>query len=89
MMNNRRPLSSSAGMRLTEPVQRTSVTEMFDRGDHLGTNTSNPTVHDRCGVVAKKAVEKGLKVPPYVKTSLAQGSRVVTNILTRRAFPLI
>src|SRR5690625_5915516 len=31
------------------------------------------------GIVAKKAVEKGLKVPPYVKTSLAPGSRVVTE----------
>ena len=35
------------------------------------------------GLVAKKAIEKGLKVPPYVKTSLAPGSRVVTDYLTR------
>ncbi len=33
------------------------------------------------GIVAKKAVERGMKVPPYVKTSLAPGSRVVTEYL--------
>ncbi len=43
------------------------------------TNTSNPSVMLGAGLVAKKAVEKGLKVPPYVKTSLAPGSRVVTE----------
>lgn len=45
------------------------------------TNTSNPSVMLGAGIVAKKAVEKGLKVPPYVKTSLAPGSRVVTEYL--------
>jgi aconitate hydratase len=45
------------------------------------TNTSNPSVMLGAGVVAKKALEKGLKVPPYVKTSLAPGSRVVTEYL--------
>jgi aconitate hydratase len=45
------------------------------------TNTSNPTVMLGAGLVAKKAVEKGLKVPPYVKTSLAPGSRVVEDYL--------
>jgi aconitate hydratase len=43
------------------------------------TNTSNPSVMIAAGLVAKKAVEKGLKVPPYVKTSLSPGSRVVTE----------
>ncbi len=43
------------------------------------TNTSNPSVMIAAGLLAKKAVEKGLKVPPYVKTSLAPGSRVVTE----------
>jgi aconitate hydratase len=43
------------------------------------TNTSNPSVMVAAGLLAKKAVEKGLKVPPYVKTSLAPGSRVVTD----------
>ncbi len=45
------------------------------------TNTSNPSVMLGAGIVAKKAFEKGLKVPPYVKTSLAPGSRVVTDYL--------
>ena len=43
------------------------------------TNTSNPSVLLGAGILAKKAVEKGLTVPPYVKTSLAPGSRVVTE----------
>src|SRR5690625_8024103 len=43
------------------------------------TNTSNPSVMLGAGIVAKKAVEKGLKVLFYVKTSLAPGSRVVTE----------
>jgi aconitate hydratase len=43
------------------------------------TNTSNPSVMLAAGLLAKKAVEKGLTVPPHVKTSLAPGSRVVTD----------
>jgi aconitate hydratase len=45
------------------------------------TNTSNPTVMIGAGLLAKKAVERGLGVPPYVKTSLAPGSTVVTRYL--------
>ncbi|GGP16000.1 aconitate hydratase AcnA [Oceanobacillus neutriphilus] len=45
------------------------------------TNTSNPYVMLGAGLVAKKAVEKGLEVPEYVKTSLAPGSKVVTRYL--------
>ena len=45
------------------------------------TNTSNPSVLVAAGLVAKKALEKGLSVKPYVKTSLAPGSRVVTEYL--------
>ena len=45
------------------------------------TNTSNPSVMLGAAIVAKKAVERGLSVPPYVKTSLAPGSRVVTEYL--------
>lgn len=48
------------------------------------TNTSNPSVMIGAGLVAKKAVEKGLKVKPYVKTSLAPGSRVVTDYLKKQ-----
>ncbi|HLI04455.1 MAG TPA: aconitate hydratase AcnA [Terracidiphilus sp.] len=43
------------------------------------TNTSNPSVMIAAGILAKKAVERGLSVPPWVKTSLAPGSRVVTD----------
>jgi aconitate hydratase len=45
------------------------------------TNTSNPSVLIAAGLVAKKAVEKGLQVKPWVKTSLAPGSQVVTDYL--------
>jgi aconitate hydratase len=45
------------------------------------TNTSNPFVMLGAGLVAKKAVEKGLRVPAYVKTSLAPGSKVVIDYL--------
>ena len=45
------------------------------------TNTSNPSVLIAAGLVAKKAVELGLKSKPWVKTSLAPGSRVVTEYL--------
>ncbi|MEZ4532104.1 MAG: aconitate hydratase AcnA [Thermomicrobiales bacterium] len=47
------------------------------------TNTSNPAVMLGAGLVAKKAVERGLDVPPYVKTSLAPGSQVVTAMLNK------
>ena len=46
------------------------------------TNTSNPSVMLTAGLLAKKAVEKGLCVKPHIKTSLAPGSRVVTAYLT-------
>ena len=47
------------------------------------TNTSNPNVMIAAGLVAKKAVEKGLQVKPWVKTSLAPGSKVVTDYLEK------
>jgi aconitate hydratase len=47
------------------------------------TNTSNPTVMLGAGLLAKKAVERGLKINPTVKTSMAPGSRVVTDYLAR------
>jgi len=47
------------------------------------TNTSNPSVMVGAGLVAKKAVERGLSVPHHVKTSLAPGSRVVTDYLAK------
>ena len=47
------------------------------------TNTSNPSVMVGAGILAKKAVEKGLKSKPWVKTSLAPGSKVVTEYLNK------
>ncbi|HEX9014339.1 MAG TPA: aconitate hydratase AcnA, partial [Anaerolineaceae bacterium] len=47
------------------------------------TNTSNPFVMVGAGLLARRAVEKGLSVKPYVKTSLAPGSRVVTDYLQK------
>ncbi len=47
------------------------------------TNTSNPAVMLAAGIVAKKAFDRGMKVPAYVKTSLAPGSRVVTEYLEK------
>jgi aconitate hydratase len=47
------------------------------------TNTSNPSVMVGAGLMAKKAVERGLKVRPWVKTSLAPGSKVVSDYLSK------
>jgi aconitate hydratase A / 2-methylisocitrate dehydratase len=47
------------------------------------TNTSNPSVMIGAGLLAKKAVEKGLSMPPWVKTSLAPGSKVVRDYLEK------
>lgn len=47
------------------------------------TNTSNPSVLLAAGLLAKKAVEAGLRVKPHIKTSLAPGSRIVTEYLTQ------
>ena len=47
------------------------------------TNTSNPSVMIGAGLLAEKAIEKGLKVRPWVKTSLAPGSKVVTDYLAK------
>ena len=47
------------------------------------TNTSNPTVMLAAGLLAKKAIEQGLRVKPWVKTSLAPGSRAVSEYLSR------
>jgi aconitate hydratase len=47
------------------------------------TNTSNPSVMIAAGLLAKKAVERGMKVPPTVKTSLSPGSRVVTEYFNK------
>src|SRR5439155_9389532 len=81
-----------------EPEERTggvAVAEKSNHGDGLNhgavviaaitscTNTSNPSVMVAAGLVAKKAVEAGLETKPWVKTSLAPGSKVVTEYLDR------
>jgi len=85
MMNNRPTPDRVDDLDDETPTRSTSV----GNGDVLiaaitsCTNTSNPSVMIAAGIVAKKAVEKGLKVPAYVKTSLAPGSRVVTEYLEK------
>ncbi len=85
MMNNR-PTPDRVDMSDEDtPIIHTSI----GHGDVLiaaitsCTNTSNPSVMLAAGIVAKKAVERGMKVPDYVKTSLAPGSRVVTEYLEK------
>lgn len=84
------------GLGLTEDEFNKTVTVNFKDGRHTTmktgsiaiaaitscTNTSNPYVLIGAGLVAKKAVELGLEVPEFVKTSLAPGSKVVTGYLT-------
>ena len=82
----RRRRASRAAAAAVDPVQRRDVDgDDSTHGDVViaaitsCTNTSNPSVMVAAGLLAKKAVEKGLTVPPHVKTSLAPGSRVVTD----------
>lgn len=85
MMNNRPTPDRVENFADDTPHQTTAI----GNGDVLiaaitsCTNTSNPAVMIAAGIVAKKAAEKGLKVPAYVKTSLAPGSRVVTEYLEK------
>ncbi len=82
------------GFALDDDAKQKRATVQFDKADcemsHGSvviaaitscTNTSNPSVMIAAGLLAKNAVERGLKVPPFVKTSLAPGSRVVTDYL--------
>ena len=84
MMNNR-PTPDRVTLMLREEYPQADVE--LGHGDVLiaaitsCTNTSNPSVMLAAGLLAKKAVERGLVVPPTVKTSLAPGSRVVTEYL--------
>ena len=73
----------------TYPIQTGGKDVALRNGDVLiaaitsCTNTSNPGVLLAAGLLAKKAVEAGLKVQPHIKTSLAPGSRIVTEYLTK------
>ncbi|ADB60564.1 aconitate hydratase 1 [Haloterrigena turkmenica DSM 5511] len=84
--------ASGPGLSLNEtvPVELEDGTEIeIGHGDVLVsaitscTNTSNPSVMVAAGLLARNAAERGLEVPDYVKTSLAPGSRVVTEYLER------
>lgn len=86
--NIARPGSATATATLVKPaIERNSETELTD-GDVViaaitsCTNTSNPSVMVAAGIVARKAAALGLKPKPWVKTSLAPGSKVVTEYLT-------
>jgi aconitate hydratase len=91
------PSENGGGMGTPEPGSPGSIRRRFgvkiehylDHGSIViaaitsCTNTSNPSVMVAAGLLAKKAVDKGLNVPPWVKTSLAPGSRVVTDYYQR------
>jgi len=89
-MVGNRPTMHSAARQLTVAETRPSGKPALTvgNGDILiaaitsCTNTSNPSVLLAAGLLAKKAVEAGLKVQPHIKTSLAPGSRIVTEYLT-------
>jgi aconitate hydratase len=85
---------STATAVLAPPQRRTHVSVKLDDVEHplrhgsvviaaitSCTNTSNPSVMVAAALVAKKAVDRGLKTQPWVKTSLAPGSKVVTDYL--------
>jgi aconitate hydratase len=86
------PSRSAASSSTTRRLARTGRLALADGGEHRlrhgdvviaaitsCTNTSNPSVMLAAGLVAKKAAERGLKAKPWVKTSLAPGSKVVTE----------
>jgi aconitate hydratase len=85
MMNNR-PTPNRLDQSSTQPPRPSTVE--LTHGDVViaaitsCTNTSNPAVMLAAGVLARKAIEHGLSVKPWVKTSLAPGSRVVSEYLT-------
>lgn len=75
---------SGVGSDATDAIQvQVHHGEVFIAAITSCTNTSNPSVMLAAGLLAKKAGEKGLSVKPFVKTSLAPGSRVVTEYLTK------
>ena len=89
MESNRPTLASAASTHPDTPTPESKKAGItIGNGDVLiaaitsCTNTSNPSVLLAAGLLAKKAVEAGLKVQPHIKTSLAPGSRIVTEYLT-------
>ena len=86
MEGNRPTLAAAKSDKTAKTTKAAGVT--IGNGDVLiaaitsCTNTSNPSVLLAAGLLAKKAVEAGLKVQPHIKTSLAPGSRIVTEYLS-------
>ncbi len=84
-----KPVAELGKRYATELTEETKTVVEIGHGDVLiaaitsCTNTSNPSVLLAAGLLAKKAVAKGLRVKPHIKTSLAPGSRVVTEYLTK------
>jgi aconitate hydratase len=82
-------MTSEGGVAVADPPQTAPVAHLIDHGAVViaaitsCTNTSNPSVMIAAGLVAKKAIERGLSSKPWVKTSLAPGSKVVTEYLRR------
>ncbi|HUP64107.1 MAG TPA: aconitate hydratase [Thermoanaerobaculia bacterium] len=87
MMNNRPTPDRVSAASVLEPISASDLQlhhgEVVIAAITSCTNTSNPSVMIAAGLLAKKAVEKGLRVPAVVKTSLAPGSRVVTDYLQK------
>jgi len=87
-MEANRPTRATAHTEPPPPARPSRHDVTIGNGDVLiaaitsCTNTSNPSVLLAAGLLAKKAVEAGLKVKPHIKTSLAPGSRIVTEYLT-------
>ena len=91
----RAPISERGFALSEEEIQRTAELAGSGGSGEIGhgavviaaitscTNTSNPSVMLTAGLLARNAVEKGLRVKPHVKTSLAPGSRVVTDYLAK------
>ena len=88
-----KPINDAPTTQVAEATPATAAVAHAPRTTHVSngsvviaaitscTNTSNPSVMVAAGLLAKKAIDAGLKVKPYVKTSLAPGSRVVTRYL--------
>lgn len=74
-------LNSAINTNCTDPYLIFSVGSVVISAITSCTNTSNPSVMLGAGLLAKNAVEKGLSVAPYIKTSLSPGSGVVTYYL--------
>jgi aconitate hydratase len=77
------PRSAAAATAIAEPAGEIDHGAVVIAAITSCTNTSNPSVLVAAGLLAKKAVERGLKTKPWVKTSLAPGSKVVTEYLRK------